>query len=213
MRRMIALGGLLLLWIAPAIAQNAPGAAQEQSAPPPVPQAPIKKVPPVTPKYEISAGYTLRSNYESSDHTKPYFNGFYASFDRNIFHWLGAEAEFTDTWKNRGVILGDSRVYTFLAGPTLYPFGHRKVTLFGHVLLGIGREKTTYAPFAGAGLQTTTKNVHAWEVGGGLDWNKWHHWSIRLVEADFGGANFAGVNTGGGSLRVSVGVVYRFGRL
>jgi hypothetical protein len=212
MRRMIALGGLLLLWIAPAIAQDAPAAAQEQSVPSPVPQAPIKKVPLVTPKYQISGGFTTRSNYQV-DGTKPYFNGFYASFDRNIFHWLGAEAEFTRTAKNRGIVRGDSRVYTFMVGPTLYPFGHRKVTLFGHALFGLGRETTTYQPFAGAGLQTTTKDVHAWEAGGGLDWNKWHHWSIRLIEADFGGANFAGVKAGGGSVRLSAGVVYRFGRL
>lgn len=213
MRRIVALGGLLLLWIAPAIAQNATAAAQDQSVSPPVPQAPIKKVPRVTPRYEISAGFTVRSNYEVSDQTKPYFDGFYGSFDRNIFHWLGAEAEFTDTWKNRGVIFGNSRVYTLMVGPTLYPFGHRKVTLFGHGLFGLGHESTTYGPFAGAGVQTRTEDVKAWEVGGGLDWHKWRHWSIRLFEADFGGANFAGVNTGGSSVRVSAGVVYHFGHL
>ncbi len=212
MRRIVALGGLLLLWIAPAIAQDAPAATQDQSVQAPVPQAPVKKVPPVTPRYEISGGYTLRSNYQP-EQTKPYFNGFYASFDRNIFHWLGAEAEFTRTSKNQGVILGDSRVYTFLAGPTLYPFGHRKVTLFGHALVGIGRESITYAPFAGAGMQTTTKNVRAWEVGGGLDWNRWHHWSIRLIEGDLGGANFWKSQSGGGSVRISAGVIYHFGRL
>jgi len=32
-----------------------------------------------------------------------------------------------------------------------------------------------------------------------------------LVEADFGGASFTPVKSGGGSLRFSGGVVYRFG--
>lgn len=211
MRKLVALSGLLLLWISPAIAQEDAASAQEQSVPPPVPATPVKKTPPVTPKFEISAGYTIRSNYQP-DGTKPYFNGFYGSVDRNIFHWLGAEAEFTGTLKNQGVITGDSRVYTFLVGPELYPFGHRKVTLFGHALYGLGLERITTGPFAGFGVQTSTYNVGAWEVGGGLDWNKWQHLSIRLVEGDFGGANFTGVKTGGGSVRISAGVVYRWGR-
>ncbi|MGH9718366.1 MAG: outer membrane protein [Candidatus Acidiferrales bacterium] len=210
MRRIVVLGGLLLLWIAPAVAQDGPAATQDQSVSAPVPQAPVMKVPPETPKYEISGGYTVRSNYQT-DTTKPYFNGFYGSFDRNIFHWLGAEAEFTRTAKNQGVITGDSRVYTFLVGPTFYPFGHRKVTLFGHALYGLGVESTTTGPFAGFGVNTTAKGVRAWEAGGGLDWNRWQHWSIRLIEADFGGANFTGAQAGGGSLRFSAGVVYRFG--
>jgi hypothetical protein len=210
MRKLVALCGLLLLCTLPAIAQeeNAP---QGQSVPPPVPAAPpVKKVPPPTPTWEISGGYTRRSNYQPQG-TKPYFNGFYASVDRNIFHWLGAEAEFTRTSKNEGVILGNSRVYTLMAGPALYPFGHRKVTVFGHVLFGLGRESITYPPFAGAGQQTITYDVKAWEAGGGLDWNKWRHWSIRLIEGDFGGANFTGVKANGGSVRISAGVVYRFG--
>jgi len=209
MRRIVALGGLLLLWVAPALAQDMP-TAQEQSVPAPVPQAPLKKVPRITPKYEISAGFTERSNFQP-DQSKTYFSGAYASVDRNIFHWLGAEAEFTGTLKNQGVITGDSRVYTFMLGPTLYPLGHRKVALFGHALYGLGLERITTGPFAGFGVNTTSTAVKAWEVGGGLDWNRWQHWSIRLIEADFGGAPFTPSKSGGGSLRFSAGVVYRFG--
>jgi len=213
MRRIVALGGLLLLWIAPALAQDSSAPMQDQSqqsVQAPVPQAPLKKVPRQTPKYEFSAGFTARSNYQP-DGTKPYFSGAYASLDRNIYHWLGAEAEFTGTLKNQGVITGDSQVFTFMLGPTLYPFGHRKVTLFGHALYGLGDERITTGPFAGFGVNTTSTFEKAWEVGGGLDWNRWRHWSIRLVEADFGGASFTPVKSGGGSLRFSGGVVYRFG--
>jgi hypothetical protein len=210
MRKFVVLGALLLLWIAPAMAQDEAGAPQEQTAPAPAPQAPVEKTPLMTPEYEISGGYAYRSNYQPNGN-KPYFNGFYASFDRNVFHWLGAEAEFTRTSKNQGVISGNSQVYTFLVGPQLYPFGHRRVTLFGHLLFGVGRESITYPPFAGNGTETKTSDVKAWEAGGGLDWNRWQHWSIRLIEVDFGGANFNNANTGSGSVRVSVGLVYRFG--
>lgn len=211
MRKFVVLAGLLLLSIAPAIAQETSAAAQDQSVPPPVPQAPVKKVPLVTPKYEISGGYTYRSNYQVGA-SKPYFNGFYVSFDRNIFHWLGAAAEFTRTSKNQGVITGDYRVYTLMAGPQLYPFGHRKVTLYGHFLFGLARQSVTTVPFAGFGANTVTTNLRAWEVGGGLDWHVSHHWSVRLIQGDFGGANFTGAKTGAGTVRISVGVVYRFGR-
>jgi hypothetical protein len=216
MRKLVALGGLLLLWvlwITPAKAQDQGSAAQEQSVPAPTPEAPPKKkTPPITPRWELSAGYTTRSNYERSDGAKPYFNGFYGSVDRNIFHWLGAEAELTSTWKSRGVILGNSHVYTLMVGPDLFPFGHRKVTVFGHVLYGLGRESTTYPAFAGAATQTYSYNVKAWEAGGGLEWNKWQHWSIRLIEGDFGGANFAATKSYGGSIRISAGVTYRIGQ-
>ncbi len=213
MRKLVVLGGLLLLSIAPAIAQDQGSAQQEESVPAPAPEAPVKKkTPPVTPKWELSAGYTARSNYEKIDGAKPYFNGFYASADRNFFHWLGAEAELTSTWKGRGVVLGNSHVSTLMVGPDFYPFGHRKVTLFGHALIGIGRESTTYGPFAGFARQTASTNVRAWEAGTGLEWNKWQHWSIRLIEGDFSGANFAGVKANGGSIRISAGVAYHWGR-
>lgn len=213
MRKLVALSGLLLLWIAPAKAQDQGSAEQQQSVPAPTPEAPPKKkTPPITPRWELSAGYTERSNYERSDGAKPYFDGFYASVDRNIFRWLGAEAELTSTWKSRGVILGNSHVSTLMVGPDLYPLGHRKVTVFGHVLFGLGRESTTYPAFAGVSTQTYSYNVKAWEAGGGLEWNKWQHWSIRLIEGDFGGANFAATKNYGGSIRISAGVVYRFGQ-
>lgn len=212
MRKFLALCGLLLFFVSPAIAQDDAGAPPEQSVPAPVPAPPpVKKAPRKTPLWEISGGYTSRSNYQPEG-PKPYFNGFYASVDRNIFHWLGAEAQFTRTSKNQGVILGDSRVYTFLAGPEFYPLGHRRVTAFGHVLFGFARESISYPPYAGVGAQTNSYDVKAWEAGGGLDWDKWRHWSIRLIEADFGGANFTGVKANGGSVRISVGAVYRFGQ-
>jgi len=213
MRKLVALGGLLLLWIAPAKAQDQGSAEQEQSAPAPTPEAPLKKkTPPITPRWELSAGYTERSNYERSDGAKPYFAGFYASADRNIFHWLGAEAELTSTWKSRGVILGNSHVTTFMVGPDLFPFGHRKLTVFGHVLYGLGVESTTYPAFAGVSTQTYSYYVKSWEAGGGLELNKWQHWSIRLIEGDFGGANFANTKSAGGSIRISAGLTYRIGQ-
>lgn len=210
MRKFAAVCGLLLLCVSTAIAQDET-TPQDQSVPAPAPAAPpVKKAPPITPKWEISGGYTSRSNYQP-DGAKPYFNGFYASVDRNVFHWLGAEADFTRTSKNQGVILGNAGVYTFMVGPELFPLGHRKVTVFGHVLFGLGHESITYPPYAGAAQQTNTYNVKAWEAGAGLEWNKWQHWSIRLIEGDFGGANFTGVKANGGSVRISVGAVYRFG--
>ncbi len=215
MRKLVALGGLLLLSVAPVIAQDQGSAQQQQSVPTSAPESeapPKKKTPPITPRWELSAGYAARSNYERSDGAKPYFNGFYASVDRNFFHWLGVEAEGTSTWKSRGILLGNSHVYTLMAGPDLYPFGHRRVTLFGHALFGLGRESTTYPAFAGAATQTYSYDVKAWEVGVGLEWNKSPRWSIRLIEGDFGGANFAGTKANGGSIRISAGVAYRWGR-
>lgn len=202
---------LLLLCISPALAQGTAPAPQDQAA---VPQEkPQKAETRETPRYELSAGYAYRSYYQPITSTM-WMNGWYASADYNLARWLGAEAEGMGVYKTQGGILGKTSIYNFLVGPKFYPLGHRKVTPFGHFLLGAARYSNTTPPYGGYGPATKTATAYAWEAGGGLDWYLSRHWGVRLIQADFGNVNFFGGPTGTThySRRIVAGFVYRFGR-
>jgi hypothetical protein len=166
-------------------------------------------------KYELSAGFAHRSYYAPGGGTFGLV-GWYASGEYNWKRWLGAEAEVTDTWytlKSAGFPSDTIYIYTFLAGPRFYPLGHHKVTPFGHVLIGAGHYSSATPAFGGFHGATITSNAYTYEVGGGLDLNLWKHWGVRMIQADFGNANYvqnAGVPNRG-STRFSFGVVYHFG--
>jgi len=200
-----------------AMAQDQSTSDQTEPAPTSsAPQAPKKKVKRVyLSKYELSAGFTHRSYYAPGGGTFGLV-GWYASGEYNWRKWLGAEGEVTDSWytvKSAGFPPDTLHIYTFLVGPRFYPLGHRKVTPFGHVLIGGGHYSSATPAFGGFHGATITSNAYTYEVGGGLDLNLWEHWGIRMIQADFGNANYvqnASV-ANRGSTRFSVGFVYHFG--
>jgi opacity protein-like surface antigen len=225
MKKLAGLCGFLAVSMAlstvPAIAQDQPPPATEQTTPPlaPAPTKPVKaKRVYITPRYELSGGYSFRSYYARTGSID--MNGVYGSLNYNLKRWLGAEGEITGVGKHEGYSstlgeqLGTVRVFSFLVGPTLYPLGHRKITPWGHALYGGAFYLNTGPVNAGLNFQTATSLVKSWEVGGGLDYNLTPHWGIRLIEADFASANFfpnTSTYSNQGSHRISVGFVYRFG--
>jgi hypothetical protein len=214
MKKLVGLLGLLALFIMPVAAQDSTTPPQDQA--PTAPTEPVKvKATHPTPKAEISGGFTIRGYYGSNGETS-HMNGGFASYDYNFFHWLGLEGEFvgvSGSLKVPQIPAQDLHVFTAMAGPKFYPFGHRKLTPFGHFLYGAGINTTAVPPFAGYGGNTNAVVVQSWEVGGGLDLNRWTHWGIRLIQFDYGDAKFLGNSVPNqGSKRVSFGFVYRFGR-
>ena len=209
MKKLAGLFGLLVMLVVPAMAQDTT-AAQEKPAPAPEEPAKVKRTY-VTPKVELSGGYTFRQYYVATN-TNIGMQGWYASGDYNLYRWLGVEGEVVGVSTNQGIILGDTHIYTFMGGLRITPLGHRKVTPYGHVLYGEGYYRNVTQPLGGHGGATYTNTVSVWEAGGGLDYNVGRHWGIRLVEADFGGGKFLNTGySGQGSRRVSVGIVFRFG--
>jgi len=215
MKKLVVLFGLLALFIMPVAAQDSTTPPQDQA-----PNAPTEPTEPVrvkhtypTPKAEISAGFTYRTFYEPG--TTIDMRGGFASYDYNFFRWLGLEGELVGvrgTLKIPMMPPDGVDIFTALAGPKIYPLGHRKLTPFGHFLYGEGINTTAIPAFGGYGGNTAAVFVRAWQVGGGLDYNRWTHWGIRLIQFDYGSAKFLGNGVQGqGSKRVSFGVVYRFG--
>jgi Outer membrane protein beta-barrel domain len=185
MKRLFVLLGFLALSIVPARAQQ-------------------------TPSIELSGGYTVRVyNPPSASHI--IMNGWYASGDYNFFPWLGAAAEVSGAYKGQGLD-GNVSIYSLLVGPQIYPFRHRhKLTLFVHVLFGEGFYRIHYPAYGGFPAKLTTDTGTSWEAGGGFDLARTAHWEIRLIQADFGQTRFLGSQSQA-TYRLSVGVVYRFGK-
>jgi len=214
MKKVVGLCGLLALFAVPAMAQDQPPADQNQ--PPAAQTAPAKvKRIYVTPKFEISGGYTLRTYYATTGATLD-MNGWFGSFDDNLKSWLGVEAEGTGARKNQGGLnTGNAEIYTLLGGPKIFPFRHHKLTPYGHFLFGLGYYENVVPPYGGYPGTTNTYAVYAWQAGGGIDYNLSRHWGIRVVQVDFGSANFypnTANYTNRGTHRVSFGFVYRFGQ-
>lgn len=217
MMKLAGICALLAAFAATTVAQDQ--STSDQTAPASTsstPQAPKKvKRAYTASKYELSAGFAHRSYYAPGGGTFGLI-GWYASGEYNLKRWLGAEGEVTDTWytvKSAGFPPDTIYIYTFLAGPRFYPLGHRKITPFGHVLIGGGHYSSATPAFGGFHGATITSNAYTYEAGGGLDLNLWGHWGIRMIQADFGNANYvknASV-ANRGSTRFSFGVVYHFG--
>jgi hypothetical protein len=211
-----------VLHAAPVMAQGAaPGPQNLPNAP--VPASTSASKPAITEEYnpripaefEISGGYVYRK-YSPTPSTSFGMNGGYVSVDYNVFSWLGAVAEGLAV----GRISGTQSLGTYqkwgiaagLGGAQFYPLRHRKVTPFGHALVGEGYYVLSSPAFADFPSKTTTSTGMIYEVGGGFDLRIKRHWSIRLAEADYGSTAFLGGTPRQLSYRVSAGVVFLHGQ-
>jgi len=215
MQRLVRLSFLLMLFVMPAMAQDstappapdvpaakAPDASAKKTAPPPAPTSPSKT--------EISGGFMLHRYYEvtGSTITMP---GWYGDVEHNIIQrWLGAEIQGAGGYKNQGTP-GTLSIYTLMAGPTFYPLGHRKITLFAHILAGEGYYKNSISPSIGFPAQINTHTSFAWAGGAGLDLKVSKHLAVRVAQFDYAETKFFGGTIHENDMRISAGIVYHLG--
>ncbi len=194
MRRLLVLAGLLAISSIPASAQ-------------------------ITPKYEGGAGfdYTRLGPQLLTSTTSTYqlqmfgwnVNGVY-----NLRKLFGVAFDVSGIYNRQvssspNVGNATTQVYPFLVGPRFYPLGHRRLTLFGQILVGGSYERLSapaLPPFPSAVLTSTG---FAWEGGFGVDYRLKDHWALRLIEVDYLDTWYNGSPSG--SERATVGVVYRWG--
>lgn len=187
-------------------AQDAPQPAQAPaSAPTPAPTPPSE--PQQLRKWDVSGGYSLRV-YTDPSYKRLGLNGWYGQVDYNVFRWLTAVADVSGTYRNQG-INGNLQIYSAQVGPRLYPFGHRKIAFFGEVLAGDSYYRIRIPSFGGFPTTTDTDSEVSWQVGGGVDYNRYKRWSIRVIEVDYQRTGFFTVHEN--NYRASIGVVYHFG--
>jgi hypothetical protein len=170
------------------------------------------------PAWDIGGAFTLRSYYPPTS-ARINMLGWDGSLDYSLFHrWLSIAVEAAGTYKHQGATANvgavDTSVYTFLAGPRVYPFGHaHKITPYADFLFGGGYSRVFNAAFSIFPSVTHTDFSRALGGGGGLDLRVSSHWDVRLIQFDYESTRFfvsSGV-TGQSNYRVSVGLTYRFG--
>ncbi len=162
----------------------------------------------LTPQFEVSGAYSyVRANAANSGGSFN-LNGGSASFAYNFSDRVGIVAD-GGLYRFGGLPSGlDSTMYTYLFGPR---FTLRKVshfTPFAQVLLGGGRLN------ASSGGVSAGENAFALAMGGGVDLPVSHRFSIRLIQADYLLTRFDGVigaSATQNNVRVSAGIVFRFG--
>lgn len=158
-------------------------------------------------------------------------NGWNASATINLNRWFGVEGDFGGLYGGGftqtipitecptpscqpATISFDQYVHTFLGGPR-FSYRRERITLFTHVLLGGGRLSAT-TEFSNIVLPpgfpsrfSSSDSNFVLALGGGVD----HAFGRNLawrVQADYLQTRFSGGRQD--NLRVSTGVVFRFGR-
>ena len=166
-----------------------------------------------------NAAFTV--NINSPLGIKGEFSGIYGKL-RTKEHFTFDDPDREDTIKDTD--LASIQGYSFMAGPQitlrnaelLYLFGvDVPFTVFGHALFGMEHFRMKYED---SPVFDGSANAFAMAVGGGIDWKK-GQWGFRAPQIDYFPLRFG--NTFGHygvkgktmqNLRISAGVVYRFGR-
>jgi hypothetical protein len=192
MKKWIGLAALLLVSVIPAKAQEGQ-----------------------VPSWELGGGYTFRSyvNPFPFGDARLQMNGWNVSADYMVFRkWLSVAGQADGTYQDQG-LNGKTSVYSAMIGPQLYPLGHRRLTLYGHVLFGEGYTRFVVPAQGGFGTETNSSNHFAWQGGVGIDYAWRPHWTIRALQFDYEDTKFFNSSVSQGNYKISVGILYRFGKL
>ena len=119
--------------------------------------------------FEIGAGYAFRSFDQdvTPQSSRVNMNGFDVNGAFNLFPWLGVAGDVVGTYSNQGVS-GNNKLYSFMAGPRVYPFGHGRITPYVQAELGGSHYQFQITP-ANGGPFTDTERGFAWSAGGGIN--------------------------------------------
>lgn len=104
----------------------------------------------------------------------------------------------------------DLTLISYLAGPRFSLFENRRVQPFAQALFGGAYASGPLTPTAAGTVGAA--NVFAFSAGGGMDVGVGSHVAIRFVDVDYLYTRFNnGVNQHQDNLRLSAGIVFRFG--
>ncbi|HUO34592.1 MAG TPA: outer membrane beta-barrel protein [Candidatus Acidoferrum sp.] len=118
---------------------------------------------------ELGAGYAFRSFDQDvpPQSSRVNMNGFDVNGAFHLFPWLAVAGDITGTYSNQGVS-GDNKLYSFMAGPRVYPFGHGRISPYVQAEFGGSHYQLQISP-ANGGPFTDTERGFAWSAGGGVD--------------------------------------------
>jgi len=162
----------------------------------------------MAPQFEGSAAYSYVRAYPGNSSGGFNLNGGSGSFTYNLTDRFSMLAEFGGYRFNSLPTAIGSTMYTYLFGPRISFRKRSRVTPFAQGLFGGGRLN------ASSGSVNAGENGFAMALGGGVDIGVHPHFAIRVVEADYLLTRFArvtGASATQNDLRISSGIVFRFG--
>jgi len=167
---------------------------------------------------EIFGGYSYLQNNLSSTYSPFYaartpfgsdfsLNGWQASITEKATDWLGITQEFGGHYGTKQLqgINNHFSTFSILSGPRFYYPGLKGMTPFVHALFGY--EQAT-VELKGPGLKVTGSS-YAMAFGGGVDVKVRKNLAIRVFQVDYYRPQQFGSSQN--NLRVSTGIVFRFG--
>jgi opacity protein-like surface antigen len=187
-----------------------------------------------TPRVELFVGYThfgTFTNDTATGNRMVGLNGGSTSLAFNFNRYLGLVGDFggyadtqlqlAGTGANQPLVVDASgRAFTFLAGPRLSFRNHTRFTPFAQALFGdVHASPVTVSNCAGSACTPLpAQDAFAMTAGAGLDIGLTRHVSLRVVQAEYMMTRFAALpatnnSTSQNDLRLSTGLVFRFGSL
>jgi opacity protein-like surface antigen len=203
-----------------------------------------------TPKVQVFGGYSLvhvtsgglngpaidedLHQYPNTFGVASTFQGWNAEGQYNATQWVGiaidaGERSGTPITAHGAGGLPTFRAYSLMVGPVLSYRAMKKLTPFAHALAGWDRASLNATNITGllSPISTQASNYTDFAValGGGVDYNLSHHFTLRLAQLDwfhtsinlsklysgaFGPGEFEGLSTRQVNLRFSTGIVVRF---
>jgi opacity protein-like surface antigen len=176
------------------------------------------------PLFEVNGGYTYM-RWQVPDFERPpssfNYNGFNAGAALHIFNWLALATDISGVYNTQGASGANatSHIYSYLAGPRIYPLGHHRLTPYVHGLVGLASYNLHVPASSGIPVFDETDNNLSFAVGGGVDWNWTKHISIRVAQLDYqqtralraDAVALGGAAQNQNNFKYSGGVVIRFG--
>ena len=154
------------------------------------------------PRAEVFGGYSyLHTNFVGTGFN---FSGASGSIAFNPSHWWGLVGDVGGYHnKDFGV---STTLLTYMFGPRFSYRSNGRVTAFAQALFGAGHVNASFIGIS------ASENAFAAAVGGGIDAKIHSHFAFRVIQAEYLLTRFNdGSNNRQNSVRVSTGLVYRWG--
>jgi opacity protein-like surface antigen len=177
-----------------------------------------------TPLIEVNGGYTYM-RWQVPAFAQPpsslNYNGFNVGAALNFTRWLALAVDLSGVYNTEGPSSGNAtqHIYSYLAGPRIYPVGHHKLSPYIHGLIGVASYHLHVPDPDPTLVFNETDNNLSFDVGGGVDWKLSRHFAFRVGQVDYqqtralrndavlSGASPSNQN----NFKFSTGLVIRFG--
>ena len=135
------------------------------------------------------------------------FNGGSGQLAFNLNKWLGAVADFGGyTTNSTTSVTGNTNAFSYMFGPRVFLSRTGRIRPYGQVLLGGARLANSF-------MSSGSENAFAMALGGGIDYSVSKHLAVRPIQAEYFLTKFSdGNNNRQNNVRLSAGVVFRFGK-